>query len=229
MSLIALLTEGKTEQIFFSHLLPSIQLPDTLFFSNNLIKVLDNNTHKNKIWLQECHGDNSIPSFIKRNSNTFLNNEFDKIILIRDYFPAYRPPTNLCKANLCINLLNNIPAPIISKYSNNIFINLSVEEIEAWFFADKDMFQRMNHTLTEAYLNEKYNNILAINPEDIRHPSAKLKNIIEREIPNHRYNKTEKEIHFVISHIDINACLEVIGRNYVQSFHRIVNYLLEIL
>jgi len=228
MSLIALLVEGKTEWIFFERLLPLIQLPDNLFVSKNLVEVLENNIHENKIWLQDCMGDKSFSAYIKKNIRAFLQNDFKQVIIIRDFFPANRPPTNLCKNELCQSLLKGLPTSIISKYGN-IFINLSVEEIEAWFFADKTLFERMNPSLTEAYINSRYNNILTVNPEIIRHPSAKLKEVVDNEIPNHTYNKTEKEAYFVISRIDINTCLEMMGRNYIQSFYRIVNYLLQIL
>src|SRR4030042_3343750 len=229
MSLIALLVEGKTEEIFLSYLFPYIQLPDQLLFSINLVDVLNDTIHKNKIWLKNCQGDRSAPTFIKNNMKVFMRHDFDKIILIRDYFPDYRPPTNLCKKDLCRNLLNNIPSIIISKYSSNIFINLSVKEIEAWFFADKHMFSRMSPHLTEDYINANYDYILTINPEEIRRPSSKLKNIINNEIPNHKYNKTEREIYFVVSKIDIGTCLGAMDINYVQSFYRIVNYLLDTL
>lgn len=229
MSLIALLVEGKTEWIFFTRLLPFIQLPDKLFVSKNLIEVLDNSIHENKIWLQDCMGDSSIPTYIKKNIGAFLRNDFEQIIIIRDYFPANRLPTNLCKRDLCQSLLESLPAAITSKYSENIFINLSVEEVEAWFFADKELFEKMDPNLTQVYVNSQYNNILTINPETIRHPSSKLKKIIENEVPGHSYNKTEEEAYFVIPRIDINTCLATMDIDYIQSFYRIVNYLLEIL
>jgi len=229
MSLIALLVEGKTEWIFLTYLLPFIQLPDTLFVSKNLVEVLENNIHENKIWLQDCMGDKSFSTYIKKNIEAFLRNDFEQVIIIRDYFPANRHPTNLCKKDLCQSLLKSLPTSITYKYSENIYINLSVEEIEAWFFADKNLFQRLNPVLTQAYVNTRYNNILIVNPETIRHPSAKLKQIIDNEIPGHTYNKTEREAYFVISRIDINTCLAMMDRNYIQSFYRIVNYLLQIL
>lgn len=229
MSLIALLVEGKTEWIFFTRLLPLIQLPDKLFVSKNLIEVLENNIHENKIWLQDCSGDNSFPTYMRKNANAFLRNDFRRVIIIRDYFPANRHPTNLSKKDLCQSLLGNLPASIICKYSENVFINLSVEEVEAWFFADRNLFERLNPSLTQAYINSRYNNILTVNPETIRHPSAKLKEVIDNEIPGHTYNKTEKEAYFVISRIDMNTCLEMMDINFIQSFYRIVNYLLQIL
>jgi len=229
MSLIALLVEGKTDWIFFTRLLPGIQLPDTLFVSKNLIDVLDDNIHENKIWLQDCMGDNSFPTYIKKNLDAFLQNDFKQLIIIRDYFPANRPPTSLCKKDLCQSLLGSLPASITTKYSGNIFINISVEELEAWFFADRDLFERMNRNLTQDYINSHYNNILTVNPETIRHPSDKLKEIINNEIPGHTYNKTEREAYFVISRIDIDTCIAVMGTNYIQSFYRIITYLLQIL
>lgn len=229
MGLIALLVEGKTEWIFFSHLLPYISLPDRLFVSKHLVNILDNKLHENKIWLQDCQGDRSIPTFIKKNINVFLQNKFEKLILIRDYYPDNRLPINLCKKDLCRKLLENIPISVVSRYSNNIFINLSVEEIEAWFFSDKHMFERMKPNLTEDYINTNYDDILTINPEEIKHPSSKLIKIIKREVPGHKYNKTEKEIYFVISKLDINACLRVMNKNYVQSLNRIIEYLMQVL
>jgi hypothetical protein len=229
MSLLALLVEGNTDWIFMNRLLPYIQLPDKLFVSRKLTEALDNRTHENRIWLQDCGGDRSIPTFIRKNIGAFLRNDFNKLVVIRDYFPDNRPPTHLCKKDLCNSLMNSIPSPVVTKYSGDIFINLSVEEIEAWFFADKNLFEKMIPTLTEEYINTHYDNIFIINPETIRHPSAKLKNIIRNAISGHTYNKTEKEAYFLISRIDMNACLSAMERDYIQSFYRMVNYLLHIL
>lgn len=229
MSLIALLVEGKTEKIFFNRLLPFIQLSDKLFVSRNLIKVINNEIHENRIWLKDCQGDGSFTSYMKKNVNAFVKNHFDKIILIRDYYPENLPSTNLCKRDLSSKLFENFPSTIVSKYSDNIFINLSVQEIEAWFFADKRLFERMSSTLTEAYINDHYDNILTINPEEINHPSSKLKKIINTEIPNHNYNKTEDELYYVISRLDINTCISVMSEHRVQSLNRIVNYLMNVL
>lgn len=66
MSLIGFLVEGQTERVFFERLLPCVQLPDQLFVSKNLVQILDDRIHENKIWLQDCRGDNSIPTYIKK-------------------------------------------------------------------------------------------------------------------------------------------------------------------
>jgi hypothetical protein len=229
MSLIALLVEGKTERIFFQRLLPYIQLPNVLFVSTNLVEILGNTIHTNKIWLQDCGGDAAIPSFIAKNRGALIRNNFESLILVRDYFPENRPPTSLCKRDVCRSILGNIPSDIRGKYSNNIFINLSVEEIEAWFFADRCLFQRLESKLTESYINSRYDDILTINPELIRHPSTKLKEIIRHEIPGLRYRKTESEIHAIVSRVDIPTCLNMMNGSFIQSFFRFVNFLLGIL
>lgn len=229
MSLIALLVEGQTEKIYFEYLLPCIQLPDRLFVRRRLDQVLDNTTHQNRIWLVDCKGDGAIPTYINRNATAFMRNHFDRIILIRDYHPANRPPSNLSKSSLCQNVLGNIRDDIADKYKNNIFINLSVEEIEAWFFIDNKMFTNVHPMLSERFINSKFNNILLTNPENIKRPYKTLQIIIRSCIPKYKYDKHENDVHFIVSRINMDSCFEAMGPTYAESFNRIISFLLSIL
>ena len=224
-----MLVEGQTEKIYFEYLLPSIQLPDRLFVRNRLDQVLDNTTHQNRIWLVDCRGDGAIPTYINKNATAFMRNHFDRIILIRDYYPANRPPSNLCKSLLCQNILGNIRDDIVDKYRNNIFINLSVEEIEAWYFIDNNMFTEVHPMLSEQFINSNFNNILHQNPENIKRPNKKLEIIIKSIIPNYTYDKHKNDIHFIVSKINMDSCFEAVGPTYAESFNRIVSFLMSIL
>ena len=229
MALIALLVEGQTERIFLEHLLPCIQLPDRLFISKKLPDVLENNIHDNKIWLQDCRGDGSFPSYIKKNQRAFIINNFDKIIIVRDYYPANKPPTPLCKGNLCRSLMNSIPEDVTNRYTNNILINLSVEEVEAWFFLDRELFGRIDPSLTEQFINENFNNILEINPEDIKHPSSKIIKIFKRGNLGFKYRKHEDEAYAFIDNLIMDNCINSANEEYAQSLFRLINILLQIL
>jgi hypothetical protein len=184
---------------------------------------------RNKIWLVDCRGDGAIATFINRNAGAFMGKNFDRLILVRDYFPDNRPPTSLCKADVCQSILTRIRPDIYQRYQNNIYINLSVEEVEAWFFTDKQMFARVNPLLTEAYINQEFDNILGTNPEHIKRPYRRLEEIIRTVSPDYRYDKHEDDVHFVVSRISMDTCFEVMSTTYVQSFNRIVTYLLNTL
>lgn len=229
MSLFALLVEGQTERIFFDYLLPHIQLQDQLFVRRRLDEILENTTHQNKIWLVDCQGDASIPTYINKNDSAFMRNDFDRIIMIRDYYPANRPPSNLCKPLLCQNIIDNIHDSILEKYQDNIFINLSVEEIEAWFFIDTQLFANVHYALTADFINSQLNNILLENPENIKRPAIKLQNIITLAIPEYKYDKHENDVHYLVSRINIDSCFEAMSPTYAESFNRIVNFLLAVL
>lgn len=229
MSLIAFLVEGQTEKIYFEYLLPYIQLPDRLFVRRRLDQILDNTTHQNRIWLVDCKGDGAIPTYINKNASAFMRNNFDRIILIRDYHPANRPPSNLCKSLLCQNVLGNIRDDIVDKYKDNIFINLSVEEIEAWFFIDKKMFTKVHPMLSEPFINSKFNNILLKSPENIKRPYKKLQIIIRSAIPKYTYDKHKDDVYFIVSKINMDSCFEAMGSTYAESFNRIVGFLRSIL
>lgn len=223
MSLIVLLVEGLTEKILFEKLLPCIQIQDDLLVSQKLTKVLDDNVHRNKIWLNNVQGDNSFVSYIKREKDSFLKINFDSLILVRDYESSNRLPTSLCKKLQCDALLNSIPAEVATKYTSKIFINLTVREIEGWFFIDKEMFKRLDDRLTQDYINERYNNILQNNPEGIRKPCSKLKKILMKEL-NFKYKKSIDDIYHIVHNININNCFQMMSSDYAQSFNRIVEH-----
>jgi len=176
--LIALLAEGQTERIYFEYLLPAIQLPDQLLVSRRLDQILEDPIERNKIWLVDCQGDGAIAAYINRNAPAFMRNTFDQLIFVRDYFPYNRPPTSLCKIDVCRSIVQRIHPDIYQRYRDNMYINLSVEEVEAWFFADPGMFARVNPLLTEANINQECNNILNTNPEDIKRPGRRIEEII---------------------------------------------------
>jgi hypothetical protein len=229
MTFAALLLEGNTETIFFECLLPHIQLQDSLWFSRKLTELIDDSIHENKIWLVDCRGDGSVVSYIRKNAGVFVRQDFDYLFLIRDYYPDNKPPTPLCKGDLCGRILTNIPAQVVRKYGNRIFVNLSVEEIEAWFFTDDGLFQNLSPILTVDYINQNYKNILNMNPEYIKRPSARIKQIIEENLPNRSYTKKEDELRFVIHGINMDTCLAAVRSDYAQSFHRLVTFLRRIL
>jgi len=221
-----MLLEGQTENIFFEYLLPEIQTEDRLYVSRKLTDVLTNDIHLNKIWIKDVRGDGSFVTYIKRNLPAFTKNKFDHIVCIRDYHPDHKPQSLLCKQELCLNMLNNMPDMIKSNYTDRIFINLSVIAIESWFFADKQIFQKIHHDLSIDYINDKFNNILNNNPEDMQNPKKEFVNIIRSKIPNYKYRKRKDELYSIFSKYDFP---EVIVNNNISSLKRAVNFLLNAL
>jgi hypothetical protein len=93
MSMIALLVEGQAEEIYIQYLLPSLESGDRLFFSKDILKIINDDKHENKIWLVNCGGDGSLVSYINKNIGVFMRNDFKCLILIRDYHPeTYNVP-----------------------------------------------------------------------------------------------------------------------------------------
>ena len=140
-----------------------------------------------------------------------------------------RPPSSLCKKDLCNRIISKIPDEIFQKYQQRFFINLSVEAIEAWFFVDKKVFQKINKKLTEQYINNKCNNILDINPEVYRSPSRIFENIVRFAIPQYRYRKHENDLCYIISRIDFSSNLDFLNGTQLQSLNRIMQHFLAIL
>lgn len=229
MALIALLVEGQTERIFLEYMLPCLQLPDRLFVSRKLPDILENEIHENKIWLKDCKGDGSFSSYIKKNIRAFIINDFDKIIIVRDYYPANKPPTALCKGDLCQNIINNIPKDVVVKYTNNIIVNLSVEVIEAWFFLDKGIFERIDPNLNEQFINENFDNVLEINPETISRPRSKIKSIFQQADSGFKYRTNENDAYSFISRLIMDNLINSANEEYAQSFYRFTNIMIEAL
>ena len=104
-----------------------------------------------------------------------------------------------------------------------------MEAIEAWFFVDKKVFQKINKKLTEQYINNKCNNILDINPEVYRSPSRIFENIVRFAIPQYRYRKHENDLCYIISRIDFSSNLDFLNGTQLQSLNRIMQHFLAIL
>lgn len=223
MSLIGVLVEGLTEEIYFKYLLSWIQFQNDLLISKKLIDILDDSFHRNKIWLKNVEGDGSFSSYIKRNKLAFLQNDFDHLVLVRDYASSNRLSVLICKGKISEKFLSSIPQEVTAKYVKKIFINLSVKEIEAWFFVDKEMFTRLDGRLSEDYINLKYNNILNQNPEEIEKPASKLRKILSQEI-EFDYRKREKDIYKIVSRINMDNYEGIIGENFAGSLNRIIQF-----
>ncbi len=221
MSLIALLVEGLTERIFCERITPYIQTSG-LLVSRNLVTILDNHLCENKIWLVDCFGDRSAPSYMKKNQSAFMRNDFDRLVLVRDYYPDNRLPSIKCKRDLSRSVYDNMPEDIKAKYRERIFINLSIVSVEAWFFIDHDIFSRMDALLTRDFVNRHFGNILERNPENILNPANTFEEIVRSVNPQFRYRKHEHELNSLISNIDMGTCLNKISNQYAYSLDRLV-------
>jgi len=223
MGVYCLLVEGLTEEIYFEKLLYWIRLRDNLKVSKKLSEVLDDSIHPNKVWIKSVIGDGSFGSYIKKNKKAFVQTEFEKIILVRDLYSGIRKFAAMCKGNLIQYIMAGIPDDIKAQYAGRIHINFSVQEIEAWFFADMKMLSSFDPRLTEEYINTNYRNGLSLNPEDIARPSSLLKKILLTEC-RFNYMKHEKEIYRIVSKINMNNYIGLVGNSYAQSLSRIIQF-----
>jgi hypothetical protein len=100
-----------------------------------------------------------------------------------------------------------------------------VETVEAWFFIDKLVFEKINPILTEVFVNSHFNNILGINPETIKNPSEQIEKIIKTVKPNFKYRKHKHEVHSIVSRIDFENSIPGVNQVFPYSLDRFITYL----
>lgn len=148
---------------------------------------------KNTINVYNCGGFTSLRSMIVHQRNSLHNNQFDKIIGIRDVHPDDRSQIPKLKMLL--------PCRIPQKPIHINFI-LCVMETEAWFIADENHYLKISPTLTKSFIKSKTGiDIDNLDFESIETPADKL-----NEIYNHAgelYEKTDVSLQRTIDALDL--------------------------
>ena len=80
---------------------------------------------------------------------------------------------------------------------------LAVMEIEAWFLADCDLFERIHPIAAVNVIRERLNiDLIHDDPESYDHPTEILKDIFN--LFDEKYKKREKQVHKIAAKSDYN-------------------------
>ena len=178
MRKVAIFTEGQSEQIFICHLL--LQTIDCSKVSFKCFRLYAGRTHPAPFDYPNPHAevsflivdvgqDEKVLSIIKEREKDFIRKGFERIIGLRDmYSEEYlkRSPNEI--DNSVIKTLVDGWNSTIQKMSDpsKIEIHIAVMELEAWFLAIYNIFERVNSKLSVEYIESKLGiNLASIDPQ----------------------------------------------------------------
>jgi Domain of unknown function (DUF4276) len=202
MKKIAFFVEGQAEQLFVNKLLIEIagqkhiaiklfQLRGGNKTATQEILVPQTMTYSPPVSPQfealiyDCGNDGKVKSDILDNINSLAKSGYVEIIGIRDLYP--KPFAELANLEYGLSLVPTTYLPLPIKY----FIIIAVSEIEAWFLAECNHFERIDNNLTNTHIVTN----IGFNPcnDDMTlrsHPSEDLKNIYQ--LVGKTYSKKKK-------------------------------------
>jgi hypothetical protein len=222
MKKIALFVEGQTEQIFVKKLIEQVISPNKVTMTTYQLRGGTKST-RNLILLEtqsvtqqtdyyfaiyDCGNDSKVKEDIIENLPSMEKNGFSMVIGIRDVYP-----NNDNIAHLRRYLMFGIPSTSIPTQ-----IVLAVNEVEAWFLAEENHYQKIDTRLSL----DKVNAIAEIDvskdsTEIIAHPTEKLQLI-------YKYTKSKNKVSRIVNALDyVNLYINVRQRN--NSFNELLTHL----
>ncbi len=208
MKKIAIFVEGQTEQLFVCELIKEIAGINnlkielrTLTGGANIPRhitqcSISDSSEKVKFYILITNSatDNRVASDIRDNTETLINQNFDRIIGLRDLYPL--PLEKLEK------LQNGINKTIKSeKIHTNLII--AIREIESWFLAEFTHFEKIDTNLCLCkILSELELDIAYTKTESIEHPSKTLDEIYS--LIGESYGKSKADVLRTLEKLDYN-------------------------
>lgn len=225
MKKIAIFVEGQTERIFMVRFLNEylgehkieIRLEKNL--GDRGVKYLGmrkNPYAEYYILVYDVGGDGNVVSAVKERSEKMINQAgYNFILALRDLYPNLRE-----EKKKVIEAFKKIFKRY--SYSSKLKLILAVMEIEAWFLADYNLFERIHPIAVVNIIRERLNiDLIRDDPESYNHPTEILKDIFN--LFDEKYKKREKQAHKIAANLDYSFLIcsdEVL--NKISSFHYFV-------
>ncbi len=194
MRKIAIFVEGQTELIFVREFIRNIFSYNVDIECYRLFREgnLENAEYPCKCPNADAHytiinvgNDAKVPTAICDRAKSYFSKGYEKIVGLRDmYSRKYKEKTNIIDPNInkaFIELTEEIVKLRSKEHHVNIHICFSIMEIESWFLAMHDVFERIHPDLDiESIKNKLGIDLPTINPEkEIFHPAEEVANIYE--------------------------------------------------
>ena len=217
MKKIAIFTEGQTEAIFVRELLLRIVNASKMRLQcvELLAHTLSGAYYEHRcpdpeiyFLIIDVHGDEGVVSSIKDREVTILETQgFEQIIGLRDmYCDIYNKLSPGTINQLVSDAIKNGCRSTIDQLNNADRIKLffAVMEIEAWFLAMYNLFEKIDSLLTKEYINANIGyNLEIIDPQtEFFKPTDKVKDIMN--LCGQRYRKTKSEIERIAHRMSID-------------------------
>jgi hypothetical protein len=205
MKKIAFFVEGKTERIFIEKLIdnyfthPFFNVESFELVGDRAKTITKANYNDGSVayyfLVYDVGGDGRVASAIFERHEKLLNESgFDHIFGLRDLFPNIEADEGAIQEGFR-SIINN------SDFLRRLSLIIAKMEVETWFIADYQLFERQNNLLTVDFINSNLN--ISIHSDEIehyRHPSV----IIDRiyRLVGRRYRKRESDSNSICSFID---------------------------
>jgi hypothetical protein len=229
MRKVAIFTEGQGELIFVRHLLSLVIGYERLSFeclalrSDRLFAV----PHKYRSPQAIVHflivnvgSDERVVSAIAERQAELVNKGFDEILGLRDmYSRAYRKRAQRVDSAV-IESFVQAQAAVIQNMSNaeKIRVFFAIMELEAWFLAMYNLFQKINPSLTCAYIAEQLSfDLKTTNPEtEFLHPANEFAAILN--LAGITYDKSFGQMERILSNMVRTDIDGVVAGGHCNSF-----------
>lgn len=229
MKKIAFFVEGQTEQIFVSRLVKEILgysnvsiLMKKISGGSNIPKRSSMQAYKTSknfsylVLIYDCGADNRVKSEILDNIESLRENEYSYIIGLRDLYPM-----NLDELGLLEKGQEFLPARM-KIYKPYFDIVIAVREIETWFLAETDHFQKVDQRLSGEFIEQHLGfNPYKIDPILRTHPAEDLDKIYK--LVGKSYNKKYWQIEKIVNKLDITRMRQEI-RKKISSLNELITF-----
>ena len=205
---IAIFVEGQTERMFVTKLLQEIAgykniSIDILQFQGNRRNRQPSQQINSEIredtpffaLLYDCGSESHVVSDIKKQHESLIKRNFEKIIGLRDLYP--KPLTDKqgiedgIKGFLKPLIKNGIPISVI----------LAIIEVEAWFLGEAMFFSKIDNRLTTDFILQNCGiDLINLDVEQRPHPSEDLNNIYR--LIGKTYDKNKEQVKDIVEHLD---------------------------
>lgn len=223
---IAIFVEGQTEQLFIARLLEEIAGKKNISIDirkfcgdrkNRESKQLDSKILKNTPFfalLYDCGSESHVVSDIKKQHESLIQGNYEKIIGLRDLYP--KPFTH---KKIIEDGIKGFLKPLI-KNSIPISVILAIMEVEAWFLAEVKVFSKIDNRLTTDFILQNCGlDLININAEQRPDPSKDINHIYQ--LIGRNYDKNEEQVKDIVEYLDYEFIyLELV--NTVKQLEKLI-------
>ncbi|EGQ9938816.1 DUF4276 family protein [Vibrio vulnificus] len=164
MKKLAIFVEGQTEQIFVHNLVKQIAGTKNLTIRTDKIKggtnvpkqihnleVFDAEEEvKFYVLIRDCAGDSRVLAEARDQYESLKASNYEKIIGLRDLYPD-----GLDKLEGINNSISKFMKTFVDEERLPLNIVIAVKEIESWFLAEHNHFEKIDPKLTHEHIKEK--------------------------------------------------------------------------
>lgn len=237
MRKFAIFVEGQTELITIREfLLREFEYTTdiecrTLFKSSQLKKTpydYPNPTAEIHFQIVNVGNDNAVLKRILHREQFMWNSGYEKIIGLRDmYSEAYREESQKIDNAVTQRFIEGADKTIKDKarFPEKIVMCFAIMEVEAWFLAMYEVFEKLDSHLTVEYIKEKTDiDLKNADPEtEFFHPANQMEAIYQ--LAGMRYDKHKRDIEAIARYLGKDDYQNLLESDKCNAFNRFCNSL----